>query len=155
MGQNLGIYRGKNFCYEYAMKAKLILSILLSFILLHCAGTGDEKQSGPANGFKEVTAEQAFQVIQNEKGIIILDVRTKAEFNEGHIKNAVNKDFKSSNFTSLLDTLDKNSPYLLYCRSGNRSSKTLKKMGEMGFKRINHLSKGFNEWEKNGYLVVK
>ena len=137
------------------MKPNTILSILLSFLLLHCAGTGDENKSVAANGFKEVTAEQAFQVIQNEKGLIILDVRTKAEFNEGHIKNAVNKDFKSSDFTSLLDTMDKNSPYLLYCRSGNRSTKTLKKMGEMGFKRVNHLSKGFNEWEKNGYPVEK
>ena len=137
------------------MKSNTILLVILPLLFFHCAGAGGVKQPASVSGFKEVSAEQAFKVIQNEKGIIILDVRTKAEFNEGHIKDAVNKDFMSSDFTSLLNTLDKNSPYLLYCRSGNRSGKTLKKMREMGFKRINHLSKGLNEWKKKGYPVAK
>ena len=75
--------------------------------------------------------------------VVIVDVRTAAEFNEGHIVNAVNIDVESMNFDSDLAGLDKSVTYALYCRSGNRSSIAAGKMSEAGFTSILNAQVGF------------
>ena len=75
--------------------------------------------------------------------VVIVDVRTAAEFNEGHIVNALNIDVDSSNFESDLAGLDKSVTYALYCRSGNRSSIAAGKMSEAGFTSILNAQVGF------------
>ena len=75
--------------------------------------------------------------------VVIVDVRTAAEFNEGHIVNALNIDVESINFDSDLGGLDKSVTYALYCRSGNRSSIAAGKMSEAGFTSILNAQVGF------------
>jgi rhodanese-related sulfurtransferase len=75
--------------------------------------------------------------------VVIVDVRTAAEFNEGHIVNALNIDVESINFDSDLAGLDKSFTYALYCRSGNRSSIAAGKMSEAGFTSILNAQVGF------------
>jgi len=58
---------------------------------------------------------------QSEKNLVIIDIRTKDEFNEYHISNAINIDFYSQFFTDEIEALDRNKTYLIYCRSGHRS----------------------------------
>lgn len=70
---------------------------------------------------------------------IVLDVRTPAEYNESHIKDAVNIDVLNPTFEREVAKLDKNKSYKLYCRSGNRSAKALKQMESMGFKQLENL----------------
>ena len=62
-------------------------------------------------------------------GITLIDLRTPKELEEtGIIEGAKNIDFYASDFQNKLNTLDKDKKYLIYCRSGNRSSQTLEKM---------------------------
>ena len=75
--------------------------------------------------------------------VVIVDVRTAAEFNEGHIVNALNIDVESMDFDSDLVGLDKSVTYALYCRSGNRSSIAAGKMSEAGFTSILNAQVGF------------
>jgi rhodanese-related sulfurtransferase len=75
--------------------------------------------------------------------VVIVDVRTAAEFNEGHIVNALNIDVESMNFESDLAGLDKSVTYALYCRSGNRSSIAAGKMTDAGFTSILNAQVGF------------
>jgi rhodanese-related sulfurtransferase len=75
--------------------------------------------------------------------VVIVDVRTAAEFNEGHIVNALNIDVDSSNFESDLTGLDKSVTYALYCRSGNRSSIAAGKMSDAGFTNVLNAQVGF------------
>lgn len=63
----------------------------------------------------------------------IIDVRTKEEFDEGHLKGAVNLDFYREDFREELEKLDKSKKYKVYCQSGNRSEKVVAKMKKMGF----------------------
>lgn len=86
---------------------------------------------------------------------IILDVRTREEFEQSHIENAINIDFYSNSFESELNNLDKNKKYLIYCRSGARSSKTLDLMRELDFLEVKDLSGGIISWSKLGYKLVK
>ena len=76
-------------------------------------------------------------------GVVIVDVRTAAEFNEGHITSALNIDVESMTFNSDIEALDKGVTYALYCRSGNRSSIAAGKMADAGFTSILNAQVGF------------
>ena len=65
-----------------------------------------------------ITATQAKEIISNQETIII-DVRTPAEFNSGHIKGAISMPLDE--ITTIAPTLIKDQTILVYCRSGNRS----------------------------------
>ena len=85
---------------------------------------------------------------QNER--VVLDVRTAKEYDEGHIAGSKNLDFYSQTFADELDALDKHTPYLIYCRSGNRSGQTLALMESLGFTNVIDLEGGVLAWESGG-----
>ena len=85
-------------------------------------------------------------------GVVIIDVRTAGEFNEGHIANAINIDVQSSSFDSDIAALDKNATYALYCRSGNRSGIVAGKMSDAGFTSILNAQVGFVDLVASGAI---
>jgi len=84
---------------------------------------------------------------------IILDVRTKEECSESKIPGSLNIDYYSENFKDNLDKLNKNLNYYIYCRSGNRSGKTVIILREKGFKNVFNLEGGILAWEKENYIT--
>lgn len=78
-------------------------------------------------------------VYANSEMFIVLDVRTPEEFADAHVKDAVNMDIMSADFTKRLANLDKEKPYKVYCRSGNRSGRAVQEMKAMGFKDVENL----------------
>ena len=86
---------------------------------------------------------------------IILDVRTKEECSESKIPGSLNLDYYSENFKDNLDKLNKNLNYYIYCRSGNRSGKTVVILREKGFKNVFNLEGGILAWEKENYITLK
>jgi len=86
--------------------------------------------------------------------LVILDVRTPEEFGEGHIDGAVMLDFYRDDFAVELAKLDPDVPYVLYCRSGNRSGQTLKLMEGLGFTEVDDVGGGIIEWQTVGLPLV-
>ena len=80
----------------------------------------------------------------------IIDVRTPNEFNQGHLKNAINININDVNFSNLINKLDKNKPVFVYCLSGSRSAYAVNKMRTQGFKVIYDLSGGMMKWRSAG-----
>ena len=77
-----------------------------------------------------------------------LDVRTLAEYSEGHIPGAVNINVLDDSFAAMADsTLQKEKPVALYCRSGKRSKKAAEILSKRGYK-VYELDKGFNAWQQ-------
>lgn len=96
----------------------------------------------------------AFQAKTQEAGVVVLDVRTRGEFNEGHIANAVNIDVESDTFLNEIAQLDKSKSYAVYCRSGRRSADAVAKMSNKQFISLFNLNGGILDWQSAGYSVV-
>jgi rhodanese-related sulfurtransferase len=92
---------------------------------------------------------------ENNKNLIVIDTRTKEEYESGHVKNSINIDFFNPNLREELNKLDKNKIYLLYCRSGSRSEQVGFLMKEeLGFKEVYNLIGGVLEWLDRGEKLV-
>ncbi len=85
--------------------------------------------------------------------VILIDVRTPQEFNEGHIAGAVNMDFYGDNFEAQINSIDKSKTVLVYCKSGNRSGKAASIMAKQNFKNVFDLSGGITNWIASGKSV--
>ena len=107
---------------------------------------------------EDITPQEAFTLIQNNQNnpdFVIIDVRTQGEFAEQHIKNATNIDLYSEAFQDMLNKLDKNKTYLIYCRSGGRSRTALDIMAELNFKEVYNILGGINQWKTEGFPTVR
>ncbi|MBT8385194.1 MAG: rhodanese-like domain-containing protein [Bacteroidia bacterium] len=127
--------------------------ITLSF--LSCAqNKTDDKVLGNET-VVELNAQSFFNEIQGEN-IQLVDVRTLGEYNSGHIKNALLIDFYNPEFyNEMNDTLDKEKPVYVYCRSGNRSGKAAKELEKLGFIKIIDLDGGINSWTRQGLSLER
>ncbi|MEL6981607.1 MAG: rhodanese-like domain-containing protein [Actinomycetota bacterium] len=86
--------------------------------------------------------------------LVVLDVRTPEEFAEGHLADATLVDFYTEDFADQLAALDPDVPYLIYCRSGNRSGQTLALMEELGFTDVADVDGGILAWADAGLPVT-
>ena len=128
------------------MFKKFLAVVTISAIFL----TGCSSGSGSAVNLG--VAE--FQAKTQEADVVILDVRTKGEFNEGHIANSINIDFQSDSFLNEISKLDKSKTYAVYCRSGNRSGKAVATMSNEQFISLYNLNGGVIDWAGAGYPLV-
>ena len=87
---------------------------------------------------------------KEKKTLLIIDVRTKEEYDREHFPKAKLINFFESDFEKKLKGLDKDKAYLLHCQSGGRSRGALKKMRALGFKEVYHLDGGILAWKKSG-----
>ena len=108
------------------------------------AGNFSGKDSGKS--VKNINAEEMLSMI-SDTGIVIIDVRTPGEWSSGYISGTDKFiDINSEDFENQILNLDKTKSYIVYCRSGNRSSKACEIMNKKGFTDIYNLSGGINKW---------
>lgn len=127
---------------------RILLSVLASSFFFLSASC----QNAPVKESKVVhwseTADFKKQI--DSKTGVLIDVRTPDEFQEGHIPGAMNIDFRNDNFKAEISKLNKESQYLLYCRTANRSGSAASLMEELGFKKVTVLNGGFTKWKEKG-----
>ena len=87
-----------------------------------------------------------FEKLINEKSGILLDVRTPGENAAGKIQGSQLMNVSDSNFAKNIDSLDKNTPVLVYCKSGRRSMSAAKILKSNGFTTVYNLNGGYNAW---------
>lgn len=94
-----------------------------------------------------ITQEEFIKKAQQDH-FLILDVRRPDECASGIVANATTINFMDSEFfIEEIKKLDKTIPYLVYCRSGNRSGKACAMMDEMGFSATYNLIGGMLDWD--------
>lgn len=90
--------------------------------------------------------QKSFEAKMKAKNVVILDVRTASEYKGGYIPGAVNIDIYGADFQSQVLKLDKSKTYLVYCRSGARSTNASNFMISNGFKEVYNLKGGMMGW---------
>lgn len=106
----------------------------------------------PQIGYGDVSVEDAKTLIESRPNLIILDVRTQEEYDDGHIEGALL--IPVSELEDRLDEISKNSEILVYCRTGNRSSNAVNILTKNGFTKIFHMVDGITAWIKAGYATA-
>ena len=96
----------------------------------------------------------AYNQLNSNQDIILIDVRTEEEIRISKISGSINIDFDSKSFYDSLLTLNKSKKYFIYCRSGRRSTITVNYMRENGFHESYNVDGGINSW-KNQNLDLK
>ena len=102
------------------------------------------------NVYKDISASDAKKLIEknSNKDFHIIDVRTADEFGQGHIEKATNIDFYQSDFEAKISSLDRSGIYLIYCRTGGRSTKAVEVFKNNQFKEVYNLLGGYTEYIK-------
>ncbi len=134
------------------------VAFILTVSVLFVGVLGQPVQARCRGVIKSISVEEAAQLIEdnnNNSDFVILDVRTPSEFESGALENAVNIDFYSETFEEEIAKLDRDTQYLIYCRSGGRSSRVLELVKSLGFSKVYEMRGGINNWMAKGYPVVK
>ena len=133
----------------FGLNRKLAGLAMVVLLLVTACSSGSDTAT-----IELVSPADAAQVIEDDPaGLVVLDIRTPEEFNEARLADAVNVDFYDADFADQLDALDKNDPYVMYCRSGNRSSEAIKTMKDLGFVEVYEIDGGIANWYDSGFPV--
>jgi rhodanese-related sulfurtransferase len=118
----------------------LSISIMIS-ISMSAQNTSSVKNLNPQDFKKEIEGGK----------YLIIDVRTPAEFSQGHIKHALNIDMNDQDFVKkVAEITKKNKHVALYCRSGRRSKVAASALEPLKL-RIIELNQGIISWVEAGY----
>lgn len=103
---------------------KKITIILVCLLLLGCSNNETKFT------YEKIDSTKAKEIIGESSSYIILDVRTREEYSEGHVKNAINIPY---NEISDNVPIEKNNVIFVYCKSGNRSKIAAEKLLKLGY----------------------
>ena len=123
------------------MKIKIIAMMLYMIIFTSACSTN--KQQEPS--YRQINMNEAVTMIAEETDYIILDVRTKEEYETGHIADAINIPNESIGTIEIPELPNKDQLILVYCRSGNRSKQASAKLAALGYTNIVEFG-GINSW---------
>jgi len=121
---------------------KILLPLLLASVLVL---TGCISPKASANSYRQVGMQDAIELMASETGYIILDVRTAAEYESGHIPSAICIPNETIGTAEIPELPDKEQLIFLYCRSGNRSKQAAGKLAKLGYTNIVEFG-GINAW---------
>ena len=122
---------------------KKLTILLLAAILLTACGQakGNEQEAMHVN----ITAQEAKAIMDAEEGYVILDTRTREEYDQGHIPGAIQISHDEITEKAEEVLTDKDQLILVYCRSGRRSKIAAEALVELGYTNIKEFG-GIIDW---------
>ncbi len=127
----------------------IVLAVVAVLTVVAAFNTQDFFRS---DNYGDVSVNEAWDFIQENPAMVILDVRTPSEYEESHIEGAIN--IPVEEIADRLGELSANDMFLVYCRTGNRSGTAVGIMEENGFSKIYHMHEGISTWISEGIPVV-
>ena len=118
---------------------RILPALMVLLLLAGCTAQSEE------NTYRQITAEEAAAMMEEESGYIILDVRTSQEYSEKHVAGAINVPNETIGSEEIPELPDKDQLVLVYCRSGNRSKQAAEKLVKLGYTNIVECG-GINDW---------
>ena len=108
-----------------------------------------------ASALRDVSPQEAYNTMQNDPAIVVLDIRTPREFSGGHIEGAINIDYYAKDFAERIMALDPDKTYVMHCQAGGRSHALMRAFSQSPFKDVMHVPAGFSAWKRAGLPFVK
>lgn len=132
------------------MKKMLILGMLMISILAmtgcNSNHTQTEGETTAMNTYRQITMNEAKDMMVTEKNYILLDVRTYEEYNEGHIPGAICIPNETIGTEAPSELPNKDQLIMVYCRSGNRSKQASEKLVLLGYTNVVEFG-GIRDWD--------
>ena len=121
------------------MKKLLILCMTFLCILTGCGNTDSAKNTEQNSSYQQVSMEEGLELMKEDSGYILLDVRRDDEFEEGHIPGAINVPLSTLGPDVAVTLTDKSAPVFVYCRSGRRSQTAGEKLVSFGYSDVTNI----------------
>lgn len=134
--------------YTNGMKKFKFTAIIILFLISSC------DYFFPPLSSDKVTVTEAYNFLRNNrenKDVIILDLRSKTEYNIFHVKGAINFDYRETTFPGEIEKLERNKRYLIFSRGSKESYNTLELMKELRFTKSHAVTGGMEEWIKENF----
>lgn len=141
------------------MKTATLIFTALVWTLTSENAQAQTKTSSALVQFEQNTAvidldPMGFKKRIEQGDVMLIDVRTPAEYVSGHIAGSTNIDWTGADYEKAFGGLDPAKPLLLYCAGGGRSDQAREYLAGKGYK-VAHLAEGIAAWKKAGLPVVK
>jgi rhodanese-related sulfurtransferase len=114
----------------------ILISVIVLFVIVKLIGFLGRL------GIKQITPRE----LDQKKGIMLLDVRSDREYEQGHIPGAVHVPL--ADIGDRVKKLKKDKEVVVYCRSGNQSIWAIKRLMGMGYKNLYNLKGGYSAWKR-------
>ncbi|MBR5137294.1 MAG: rhodanese-like domain-containing protein [Clostridia bacterium] len=127
------------------MKRSIYIMVMLIVLGLLAGCGGQDMTNTSKNTYTQITQAEAKNIMDTQKGYIILDVREDYEFADGHIPGAVL--LPNGDITTKAESVltDKSQLILVYCRSGRRSKEAAQKLADLGYTNVKEFG-GIIDW---------
>ena len=136
---------------EFVLNNLLLFAALVVVMVMLIKAELDHQ----ANKGSFLSPSMATRLMNNHDDVLIIDIRTVADFKKGHIKGA--KNMPLSDLAKGVDGLsdDKDKPVLIYCNSGNTVTRAIKLLKNAGFEQVNNLDGGIAAWKEANMPLAK
>ena len=120
------------------IKRNTAIIIMFAIFTVICSGCG--------NDYQHISTDEAVKMMETETDYVIVDVRTKEEYDKKHIKGAVLvpiADIKEGNLNAIPD---KNKMLLIYCWTGRRAEESASLLAKRGYENVYEFG-GMVNWD--------
>ncbi len=132
--------------------------LLIAVMVLSGACAKGGGPESPGQVIEDISLEEAFTLMEDNRGsdnFTIIDLRSTEVYAGGHIDEAINLDYSSSDFSEALDGLDREGVYLIYSHDDDVSGQVLNAMTGLGFTEVYNMLGGMEHWEEIGLPQVQ
>lgn len=138
---------------------KILAICILSFILMTSSNCGEQKNKTEDNQIEQkkttISVEEIKEISESDKDIFVIDVRTKPEYDNGHL-SFVDEQITYDSLEYYLDRLpeDKEAEIYCFCRSGRRSGIATDYLLSAGYKNVFNIVGGIIAWNEASFDIV-
>ena len=137
------------------MKPLILIFLLVNTMLMQAQNEIEQALDEYADGSIEyISTDELAKLISADQNILLLDTRSKEEFEVSFIENALFVGYEDFELERYEDQLDKNLPIILYCSIGVRSEKIGEQLKAAGFKNIKNLRGGIFKWFNEARTII-
>ena len=127
--------------------------VYVSFAIFLAATTYQYMKPKGSRNYISVKVAEAYDLMNENRDVYILDVRMRNEYRKGHLRNA--KNITLGDVDKRLVKIPRNSKVLVYCRNGARSVRVIRRLEVAGYTNLYHMHEGYRGWKKAGYPTTE